>query len=193
MTVVSSDDRPYSGIESEVSDVSCSLPPEDSLSPPAATGISLPAEGSSASLCPSPLDIGVLLKNGTLHSLDKTMKLKLIKQTPDAKFTYPTKYMHGCNQCFKPEWVQSHSWLHYSVSKNGPTDIKQQKLGSLVNKPFSLWTRQSSIFTSHEQLAYHQDSMTKMSASKSPVLTQCAMLLPCSTKHTKSKYLKMHR
>ena len=77
MTVISSDDRPCSGIESEVSDVSSSLPPEDSLSPPAATGISLPAESSSASLCPSPLDIGVLLKNGTLHSLDKTMKLKL--------------------------------------------------------------------------------------------------------------------
>ena len=176
MTVISSDDRPCSGIESEVSDVSSSLPPEDSLSPPAATGISLPEESSSASLCPSPLDIGVLLKNGTLHSLDKSMKLKLIKQTPDAKITYPTKYMHGCNRRFKPEWVQSHSWLHYSVSEDGayckacvlfgPTDIKQQKLGSLVNKPFSLWTKQSSIFNSHEQLAYHQDSMTRMGAFK---------------------------
>lgn len=83
---------------------------------------------------------------------------------------YFLNYMHGCNQRLKPEWVQNHSWLHYSVSEDGvyckacalfaPTDVKQQNLGSVVNKAFSVWTN------SHERLAYHQDSMTRMAAFK---------------------------
>ena len=96
------------------------------------------------------MDIGVLIKNGTMHSLDNSMKLKLIKHTPDAEFKYPTKFMYDCNRRFKPEWVQSHLWLHYSPYKDGvyckacvffaPANVKQQKLGLLVNKlfPFGL-------------------------------------------------------
>ena len=80
--------------------------------PPAATGTSLPAESSSASPSPSALDVG---KIGNIHSLDQAMKLKLIKQTPDTKYKYPTKYIHGYNRRFKPECVQTHSWLHYSI------------------------------------------------------------------------------
>ena len=99
-------------------------------------------------------------------------------------------FMHGCNRQFKPEWTQSHSWLHYSPSEDGvyckacvlfaPADVKQQKLGSLVNKPFSVWTKQSSFFNHHEQLAYHQDSMTRMAAFKEsckcPVCNVATML-----------------
>ena len=47
-----------------------------------------------------------------------------------------------------------------------PSEVKQQKLGSLVNKPFSLWTKQSPAFNCHEKLSYHQDCMTKMAAFK---------------------------
>ena len=71
---------------------------------------------------------------------------------------------------------QSHSWLHYSPSEDGvyckactlfaPADVKRQKLGVLVHKPFSVWTKQSSVFSGHEQLTYHQDSMTRMAAVK---------------------------
>ena len=144
--------------------------------PPAATGTSLPAESSSASPSPSALDVGVLLNFGTIHSLDQAMKLKLIKQTPDTKFKYPIKYIHGCNRRFKPEWVQTHSWLHYSICEDSvyckacvlfaPTEVKQQQLGLLVTKPFSLWTKQSSVFNNHEKLAYHHDSMARMAAFK---------------------------
>ena len=101
------------------------------------------------------------------------MKLKLINQIPDTKFKYPTKFIHGCNQRYKAEWVQAHSWLHYSVSEDGvarvlfaPTEVKQQKLGLLVNKPFSVWTKQSFVFNSHEKLEYHQDSVARMAAFK---------------------------
>ena len=118
------------------------------------------------------------------------MKLKLLKQAPDTKFCYPTKFMHGCNRRFKPEWTQSHSWIHYSPSEDGayckacvlfaPADVKQQKLGSLVNKPFSIWTKQSSFFNRHEQLEYHQDSRTRMAAfiesCKNPVHSVATML-----------------
>ena len=84
--------------------------------------------------------------------------------------------MHGCNRQFKVEWVRNHPWLHYSSSEDGvyckacalfaPSDIRQQKLGVLVTKPFSVWTKQSSTFRSHEELQYHQDSMTRMVAFK---------------------------
>ena len=104
------------------------------------------------------------------------MKLKLLDHTPDAKYKYPTKYMNGCNRRFKPEWVQIRSWLHYSASEDGvfckacalfaPGEVQQQKLGSLVSKPFSLWTKQSSAFNSHEKLSYHHICVMKMAAFK---------------------------
>ena len=136
---------------------------------------------SSTTLTPSqsdsmPLDIGLLLNDGTLSTLSQSMKLKLLNHTPDVKYKYPTKYMNGCNRRFKPEWVQTHSWLHYSASEDGvfckacalfaPSEVQQQTLGSLVSKPFSLWTKQSSAFKSHEQLSYHQACMLKMAAFK---------------------------
>ena len=122
------------------------------------------------------MDIGVLVKRGKLQSLTQSMKLRLVNHTPDSKFNYPKTYLNGCNRRFKPEWVYSHSWLHYSASEDGvsckacalfgPSEIKQQKLGSLVSKPFSLWTKQSFVFKNHEQLAYHQSSMTKITTFK---------------------------
>ena len=116
------------------------------------------------------LDIGMLSKNGDLHSLPQHTKLELLNHTPDPKFNYPTKYVHGCNRRFKPEWPKNHSWLHYSPSEDGvyckacalfaPADIRRQTLGILVSKPFSLWTKQSSVFLSHEQNQYHQPVTT---------------------------------
>ena len=104
------------------------------------------------------------------------MQLKLVNHSPDSKFNYPKTYMNGCNQRFKPEWVRSHPWLHYSASEDGvyckacalfgPSEVKHQKLGMFLSKPFSLWTKQSSAFVKHEQLAYHQSSMARMSAFK---------------------------
>ena len=115
-SVLSGDSRHSSDVESEVSGASSDSIPGESPSPSQQpTSLAVPSEGSSA----SPLDIRILIKSGTLCSLDKSMKLKLIKQGPDAKFNYPTKFMHGCNRRFKPEWAQSHSWLHYSPSDDG--------------------------------------------------------------------------
>ena len=95
-----------------------------------------------------PMDIGILLKNGTLNTLSQGNKFKLLTHTPDSNVSYPTTFMNGCNRRFKPEWVKNHSWLHYSASEDGvyckacalfaPTEIKRQKLGTLVTKPFSL-------------------------------------------------------
>ena len=122
------------------------------------------------------MDFGVLLKNGTLNSLTQNNKLKLLNHTPDSNFNYPTTFLNGCNRRFKPEWIKSHSWLHYSASEDGvyckacalfaPSEIKRQKLGALVTKYFSLWTKQSTAFDSHEELSYHQHSMEKMAAFK---------------------------
>ena len=122
------------------------------------------------------MDIRVLVKRGKLQSLPQSMKLRLVNHTPYSKFNYPKTYLNGCNRRFKPEWVHNHSWLHYSASEDGVyckacalfgrSEIKLQKLGSLVSKPFSLWTKQSSVCKKHEQLAYHQSFMTNMTAFK---------------------------
>ena len=108
---------------------------------------------------PNPLDIGVLLKDGRLHTIPQSMKLKLVNHPPDTSYNYPTK---GCNRHFKAEWVQNQSWLHYSISEDGvyckacalfaPNDIKQQKLGMLVNKPLNMWTEQSFASSGPEKL-----------------------------------------
>ena len=92
-SVRSGDSRHCSVVESEVSDASSDSIPECPSPVQQPTSLPVPSEGSSASL----LDIGVLIKSGTLRSIDKSMKLKLIKQSPDAKFNYPTKFVHGCN------------------------------------------------------------------------------------------------
>ena len=47
-----------------------------------------------------------------------------------------------------------------------PTEVKQQQLGLLVTKPFSLWTKQSSIFNNHEKLAYHIEGVNYISGVK---------------------------
>ena len=72
----------------------------------------------STSIVDAPMNIGVLLRDGTLQTLPQSTKLRLVNYTPHAKFKYPTKYMNGCNRHFKPDWVQSHSWLHYSASED---------------------------------------------------------------------------
>ena len=128
---------------------------------------------SSQSVSQTP-DIGNILKSGNLHSLQQDVKLELVNQTPDASYKYPSTYMHGCNRRFKPEWNKSHPWLHYSLSEDGvyckacalfaPSDIRKQKLGVFVSKPFNIWTKKSSSFLSHEKHSYHQDSMTRMVA-----------------------------
>ena len=151
----------------------------------------------------TPLDIGILLNNGSLSTLSQNMKLKLLNHTPDVKYKYPMKYMNGRNRRFKPEWVHTHSWLHYSASEDGvfckacalfaPSEVQQQKLGSLISKPFSLWMKQSSAFNSHEKLSYHHTCMMKWLLLKSLVLIQHRMLLRCSAMPIKSKCSKTHR
>lgn len=156
---------------------------------PASSSESLPSlEAPSSSLLPSPgpsslsplsspphpdvLDIGTLLKSGNLSNLQQSIKLKIINSTPDITYNYPVRNLYGINRRFKVEWVKNHPWLHYSVSEDGvyckacaifaPGDIRRQKLGLFVTKPFQIWTKQSSAFTSHEAHQYHQDAMTRM-------------------------------
>ena len=44
-----------------------------------------------------------------------------------------------------------------------PTEVRKQQLHLLVTKPFSQSTKKSSTFTDHKKLAYHQDSIARMS------------------------------
>ena len=43
------------------------------------------------------LDICVLLKDGKLHKMPQSMKLKEVNHIPDVSYNQPSKYLHGCN------------------------------------------------------------------------------------------------
>ncbi len=131
-----------------------------------------------------------MIKNNSLSSLDDSKKLKLVKNVPDNTVNYPAQFLHGCNRRFKPEWAKRHPWISYSQSDDGvyckacvlfaPSDVHGQKLGVLVTKPFTVWTKKTSVFDSHEKLNYHQNSMTRMTAFKessaNPLLNVATML-----------------
>ena len=89
--VASGDDEP--SIDAEDHSVLASSYPEEGCS---STTTSLTPSQSDS----TPLDISILLKNGTLSTLSQSMNLKLLDHTPDAKYKYPTKYMNGCNRRF---------------------------------------------------------------------------------------------
>ena len=117
------------------------------------------------------------------------MKLKIINDGPDANYSYPVKNMYGINRRFKVEWVKNHPWVHYSMSEDGvyckacalfaPCDIRRQKLGLFVTKPFQVWTKQSSAFLSHEKHEYHQDSLAKMVAFRDMACAGPAQNVAC--------------
>ena len=144
----------------------------DSASARYPSGTTNPAEsGSGPSMDTHSLDIGLLLGRGDLQKLPQNHKLEIINHVPDAKFNYPTTYMNGCNRRFKVEWVKAHPWLRYSSTEDGTyckacALFAPEDAGILVVKPFCKWTKQSSVFQSHEQSQYHHDSMAKMLSFK---------------------------
>ena len=102
------------------------------------------------------LDIGILLQSGSLTLLPETMKLKIVNHTLDPLYNYPYTKLYGINHRFKVEWAK----ITHGCTEDGvyckacalfaPSDIRWQKLGLFVTRPFQVWTKQSSAF--HEQL-----------------------------------------
>ena len=162
----------HEATQSESSDAKQAVPP---LSP----GSNM-SPSSSNETAAHDLDIGILIRKGSLSQLPQNEKLEIINHSPDIAYNYPTRHMHGCNRCFKPEWNKSHPWLHYSKSDDGvyykacalfaPSDVRRQNLGKFVSSPFYTWTKQSSAFRKHEELQYHQESMVKMVAFRQSCL-----------------------
>lgn len=183
------------GISYEVAHLSYS----DEVPPPSPSSSSSPP--SSPPPIPSttalPLDIGYLLKHENLSHLPQSMKLRLVNHTPEAGYNYPAKNMYGINRRFRVEWAKNHSWIHYSIADDGvyckacalfgPSEIRRQRLGVFVTKPFQMWTKQSSASSTHEQHIYHQSAMTRMVAFKMHVLLPPKISLAGSTENTKSR------
>ena len=144
----------HEATQSESSDAKQAVPP---LSP----GSNM-SPSSSNETAAHDLDISILIRKGSLSQLPQNEKLEIINHSPDIAYNYPTRHMHGCNRCFKPEWNKSHPWLHYSKSDDGvyykacalfaPSDVRRQNLGKFVSSPFHTWTKQSSAFRKHEEL-----------------------------------------
>ena len=87
-TVASGDDEPSIFAD-------CPVPTSSLSSPEVGYSLTTLSPSQSDSM---PLDIGILLNNGTLSTLPQSMKLKLLNHTPDVKYKCPTKYVNGCNR-----------------------------------------------------------------------------------------------
>ena len=81
---------------------------------------------------------------------------------PDHAYKFPTVYNSGCNRSFQYKWLDKYPWLIYSRILNGGfckycvLFVKNRdKLGVLVNKPFTSWVKVNKIVGSHAANQYH--------------------------------------
>jgi len=102
-----------------------------------------------------------------VSNLSDVQRYHLLKHhfIPDADFKFPFQYGFGCNRSFQLSWLQHHPWLVYSKVLDGAFCIKcalfanpRDKLGVLVNKPFTNWRKKSEILTTHITKKYHLDA-----------------------------------
>ena len=106
------------------------------------------------------------------NSLTPAQKYHLLKRhnKPSSSYVFPTKYMHGCNRSFKHAWLQRWTpWLVYSERIDGGFCVAcamfssdTDRKGMLVTKPFTCWTKATSVIDGHAKKSYHMDSVQKM-------------------------------
>ena len=119
-------------------------------------------------------DIGKLLLQKTdLKQIGRFVMYQILTSDPNTdSSSYPRTQQTSSSpylRQFKPEWVQSFPWLHYSRHTDGafcracalfaPSDVKGQKLSYFVTKPFMKWIKMTS---KHSKQEYHQLAVVKM-------------------------------
>lgn len=130
-------------------------------------------------------DIGKLIQaTKTTHQINEDVR-KLTSQekygyltnhfkpssSPD--YIYPTTYIGGCNRSFRSHYTNIYPWLVYSPSLDGAfcknctlfaSETHRDRLGVLVNKPFTQWNKLNERFKSHSKSDYHHQSTERAEA-----------------------------
>lgn len=126
---------------------------------------------------PEGCDIGRLLAQKTnLKQIGRLAMYQILTGDPNTdSSSYPRTQQTSSSpylRQFQPEWVRSFPWLHYSKHTDGafcracaliaPSDVKGQKLGYFVTKPFTSWIKMTSKATKHSKQEYHQLAVVRM-------------------------------
>ena len=112
-------------------------------------------------------DIGKLLNSGVdIKSLTRDHKYRILTTNPNTDpESYPrTRPCPSSNfRRFKPEWLRSYPWMHYSQCSDGvycracvlfsPYQVGGQTLGRFVLTPFRYWTKTATV---HCKTGYHR-------------------------------------
>ncbi|XP_041372656.1 uncharacterized protein LOC121385929 [Gigantopelta aegis] len=96
----------------------------------------------------------------TLHLLQKHYR-------PDSRYAFPAVFVNGCNRSFKYSWIEKYPWIVYSARLDGVFCIycalfrkDRSSRGSIVNLPFTKWTRCSHVFKDHATSKPHINAIT---------------------------------
>ncbi|XP_072039158.1 uncharacterized protein [Amphiura filiformis] len=120
-------------------------------------------------------DIGTIINatmtnqdvKNAINALPSAKKYALLRDhvIPESEFKFPTVYINGCNRSFNHDWLTKYKWLVYSKTLDGGFckycalfAKKREKLGVLVNKPFTRWTKVSKVLGGHGENKYHIDA-----------------------------------
>ncbi len=134
--------------------------------------------GASGSVTSSEIecDIGKLQDSGVdVKNLSRDDKYRLLTTEPNSDpDSYPrTQPCPSSNfRRFKPEWLRSYPWMHYSRFSDGvycracvvfsPYQVGGRDLGKFVLEPFRYWTKTAHRATEHAKNRYHRSAMVMM-------------------------------
>ena len=125
-----------------------------------------------------PNDIGKIIHatqtldelKSSINKLSVEEKHNLLKNhfKPRPDYTFPLRYIHGCNRSFKLKYLEQHPWMVYSPYLDAAfciscavmlPQVSRQNKGAFVNKPFISFHKMSEKANDHQNNQYHCDSV----------------------------------
>ena len=116
------------------------------------------------------LDLGCIIEPSmttkeicdAIDKMDNGQKYKVLMEhfKPDVSFNFPKTFNSGCNRSFQYRWLEKY-WLLYSKHLDGFCKFcalfarNREKLGVLVNKPFTNWVKVNNTCEGHAINGYH--------------------------------------
>ena len=104
---------------------------------------------------------------------------------PDVSSIFPITFSNGCNQSFQYRWLEKYPWLVYSKRLDGGFCKfcvlfvrNREKLGVLVNKPFTSWVKVNNTAENHASYNYHiravETALDFKCSIEQPQLNRCS-------------------
>lgn len=121
-----------------------------------------PCHSSNMPSLSSPKDCEILLKFDLSAEQKLDIVLSFPKYNPAATYKFPTKVEYGKNRSFQHRYLQSFSWLGYSIQQDGCLCLPcclfssvHDRPQSFVRKPFCNWTKLNDRVKVHSTSSFH--------------------------------------